>query len=787
MSNINSHDLYHNQNFNIITQEERNKIKHKFNQSKDTINTGVVPLSGFNQRIYNSQTNSQDFHPNQESDQHNFFSQLSGQTIQVNNIKQFHNNMEPFFGGSVRQNLTDGATSSIIENHTGNGKTYKHKSELKSMFDMERDMTHTFGSPNVNNDEIKSRYIPSQKRQNELPITQIRVGPGLNQGYTSKPSGGLNQANTREFVMPKDTNELRTLNNPKVSYKSRIVMGQKEPQRGLVVVPQKHKPDTFYKNTPDRWFKTGGQFKAQKIREKVYAKPTRRKNTISHYGGLGATHNAKSYRSSAVRKSRKNNYKNPWTRNLNGNNQWSINNQPVDSQVGDYGKHTIEIKNQERDITQRRQHNTNVKSIVEAIIMPVLDILRETRKENYVGNQRPDGNMNAQIPKKPTIHDPDDVMKTTIKETLIDNNHDGFIGTSMPNKLTVHDPDDVARTTIKETLIDNNHDGFIGTSMPNKPTIQDPDDIARTTIKETNIDNNHEGFIGTSMPSKLTVYDPDDIARTTVKETTIDNSHLGNISVATKLTIYDPEDIPKTTIKETTVENPNPNGFFHFSGPEYTYVRDPDDVIKITIKETTIDNDHTGFIEGAERHGIGSYNITQSRMVPRNTNKQFTSDYYYQGQGDGNVMGGGGKGYLVNKFDAKNTHKQFTSDYEYKGTAKHSTPNSMSYADKYNGRTNPNKEEISKGRNPTKTGVKVAIGRDKINNHIRRIEGDVVNIREPASQRVYEIGPQKNECGMTRSKDKLSEDINRERINPDNLKPLRDNPYAKPLDSIFPY
>jgi hypothetical protein len=86
-------------------------------------------------------------------------------------------------------------------------------------------------------------------RQNELPTAQVRVGPGLNQGYGWKPSGGLNQPNTRDFVLPKDTNDLRTLDNPKLSYKGRLVMGIKEKQRAVVVPPKKNRVETYYKNT----------------------------------------------------------------------------------------------------------------------------------------------------------------------------------------------------------------------------------------------------------------------------------------------------------------------------------------------------------------------------------------------------------------------------------------------------------------------------------------------------------------------------------------------------------
>ena len=72
-----------------------------------------------------------------------------------------------------------------------------------------------------------------------------------------------------------------------------------------------------------------------------------------------------------------------------------------------------------------------------------------------IGNPRPNGNMNAQIPNKQTVYDPNDVARTTIKETLI--SRKGNV--KGPNKLTVYDPNDVAKTTIKETLIHNNRKG----------------------------------------------------------------------------------------------------------------------------------------------------------------------------------------------------------------------------------------------------------------------------------------------------------------------------------------
>ncbi len=712
-SNYQQVDPYHTNQFNQMQAKERKIIENSFRSAKDTINTGVIAQEGFNQRVLNNRNSHLDFEP----DDNSFKSPLTGQIMRIEEFT--HNNMQPFFGGSVRQNTNVGANEKILENHTGNSTVYQEKMELKGMFDMERDVGNVFGTANFASEDVRNRYVPSQMRQNELPTAQVRVGPGLNQGYGWKPSGGLNQPNTRDFVIPKDTNELRTLDNPKLSYKGRIVMGVREKQRGIVVPPKKNRVETFYKNDSDRYFKTVGAFTKPKARSELYAKPTHRTNTRSYLGNAGPTTYTKPYQTPAIKLSTKHNYKTSGWRNADGKGQWSINNVSDDSKVGDYGKKAIEVKPQERDMTQTRQHYSNVKSVVQSIIMPILDMLKETKKENVVGNHRPDGNMSAQMPKKMTVYDPNDIARTTIKETTIDNNYVGIVGPAMPNKQTVYDPNDIARTTIKETMIDNDHIGFHGPIFGSKMTVYDPNDVLRTTIKETNIENMAPHInLTTTGPKSLTVYDPDDIMRTTIKETTIDNDHLGNIA-------------------------------------------------------------------GVERRNEG---YVLANMLPRNTQKQFLSDHYYQGHADAQTGVGKGRGYLVNKYEAKNTQKQFISDYYYQGHATHATTSApKSYASGYNAVINTNKDKVSMGRRPTDSNVKMAIGKDMINHQNKKIEADVINVREPYEDKLYSIPPQQNQCGLTTVKEKLSEDVNRERINPDNLKAFHDNPYTQSLSSVFPY
>ena len=98
---------------------------------------------------------------------------------------------------------------------------------------------------------------------------------------------------------------------------------------------------------------------------------------------------------------------------------------------------------------QKRTHVTNLMTLVKSVIAPLQDKLRGTRKDFIKGNPNPEGYMAANLPEKPTVHDPNDVARTTVKETTLEYDHEGHI--AGPNKITVHDPNDVARTTVKET------------------------------------------------------------------------------------------------------------------------------------------------------------------------------------------------------------------------------------------------------------------------------------------------------------------------------------------------
>ena len=151
-------------------------------------------------------------------------------------------------------------------------------------------MTYANGTPSYT-DFLQSRVNPSMRMANVKPWEEVRVGPGLNKGYTSSGSDGFNAGmEARKEWQPKTVDELRTTNNPKMVYNGVVLganAGSGRYNRGIVGKVEKNRPDTFYLNTPDRWFTTGGQEKAQRGRAEEVLRAENRPGTTREYFGVG--------------------------------------------------------------------------------------------------------------------------------------------------------------------------------------------------------------------------------------------------------------------------------------------------------------------------------------------------------------------------------------------------------------------------------------------------------------------------------------------------------------------
>merc|ERR1711974_75206 len=75
-----------------------------------------------------------------------FVSSLTG--MEMNSEDFTHNNMAPFFGGSVKQNTFDTANNTLLEPHTGVQQYSIPKEEKKPFFEPSKEMSYVFGTPN---------------------------------------------------------------------------------------------------------------------------------------------------------------------------------------------------------------------------------------------------------------------------------------------------------------------------------------------------------------------------------------------------------------------------------------------------------------------------------------------------------------------------------------------------------------------------------------------------------------------------------------------------------------
>ena len=679
--NISKKTLYNTDIINRAIKKEEKLVKKNFIKSKNAIDTNIIP-NYFNDKIINNRTTKIKFlenTPNQINtylerpsndriNNHNrdksnnqqitslekFFEPLSSKnnynckdkkyysslTNTYMNEEEFsHQNMVPFYSGDVKQNIDENATKGIFEAYQGYNNYQYPKQPTKPLFEPKKDLGFVNGTPNIT-EQVYDRYLPSMYRKNEVPIEAIKVGPGLNKGYCAEPTGGLQQFEAQTFALPKTTDELRTINNPKISYDGRVTGAPKSivTNRGLQSDISKNHPETYYIQTPDMYLKTTGAFTKPEMPSKFDAKDTNRQESINYEGiaAPAATH-IEPLRP-AIKTSTNINYINDGPRNANLQIYG-------DKDKNDYSINSYTVKPNERQTTEDKSIITNLTTNVKSIIAPILDLFRTTRKENIIGNPNKVGYLTG--PNKSTVYDPNDVTRTTIKETNIHNNTTGIMGGQIA-KGPAYDPNDITRTTIKESNIHNNKTGNMSGHIAKGP-VYDPNDITRTTIKETNIHNNNTGNMGGYI-SKGPAYDPNDITKTTIKETNIHNNKTGNMGGhITKGPVYDPNDITRTTIKETNIHNNKTGnmGGYITKGPAY----DPNDITKTTIKETNIHNNKTG--------NMGSGVVKGPAYDPNDITKTTIKETNIHNNKTGNMGSGVNKGPAYDPNDiAKTTMKE---------------------------------------------------------------------------------------------------------------------------------
>jgi len=353
----------------------------------------------------------------------NNFQSLTGNDINKSNFQ--HNNMTPYFGARITGATQDANISeTVLDNMAGTGSQFVRKTEQAPLFSPQKDVRYAHGAPN-NSDFYQSRVMPGSKMSNVKLWDEQKVAPGLDAGFNTTGQLGYNSGMAaREKWMDKTVDQLRVKTNPKQTFG---LANHEGPAYNFIKAPatqetqgkvEKHLPDTFFINTPDRWLTTTGLEKGQTSRAIQIDRDVNRATTTAEYFGGGSNTEGNSiYVPGEYQKAKR-----PELGPNGVTNPTAIGNGSAVEQ--DYGKDGYRNICNNRSTTST-QYFGEINGMVKAAIAPILDVLRPSRKENVIGNINPSGNVQSHVSAMP-VFNPADRTPTTMRETTegkLDCNH----------------------------------------------------------------------------------------------------------------------------------------------------------------------------------------------------------------------------------------------------------------------------------------------------------------------------------------------------------------------------
>lgn len=340
---------------------------------------------------------------------------LTGNYLDSQQFK--HNNMVPFNGGKVKGRTYDmNINESVLDNMIGSGSQTIKKIEQAPLFKPEQNIQWTYGMPNQS-DFYQSRVNPAMKNNNVKPFDTVMVGPGLDQGYGFNGSNGYNSGmEARDKWLPKTVDQLRVDTNPKLEYQLINHEGpansfiKTAPTTQMIGRVEKQRPDTYFINTQDRWLTTTGAEKGETLRPIQEMGVLRRNDIATEYMGPAGTIEVKATTAPQ-------NYE-PSKRHeaLQG----CINHSRATGQ----GNHTdkdvflrshTNYENNRSTVRQPETHRSGFSGAIGAVVAPIMDIFRPTRKDETINNVRIYGDGSSIS--KGYVYNPQDTTPTTVKET----------------------------------------------------------------------------------------------------------------------------------------------------------------------------------------------------------------------------------------------------------------------------------------------------------------------------------------------------------------------------------
>ena len=410
----------------------------------------------------------------------------------------YHNNMVPFFGSTVKQNVTDNAHEGKLRMHTGQWDyARKQKQEIAPMFAPEANIKNVYGDQQFleKMDQNIDRFIPSLMRTNEVPTERVYVTPGLNLGYQETATFGFHDP---VRVLPKTTNELRAKNKPKLTFDRPVVSGKALTQSGTKRPNQaKNRPELVVHNDNGKRNFGAKAVVAGSTERPEFLLGSALRTVSKYFVGAAKSVNPSERAAAPVagapvkRKQTKTSgtpYVTPATAQVK---------KPQLTAPGARAKDT-----KRKEGTEANAHKGYFTSLWKGLTMYAQEPARNTVKQTTeAAGAKQKLNLKSARLAGTTVFDPvSGAAKPTVKQTTEANTQGGgqLNLKSAHVAPTVHDPEDKPAYTLKDIVKVQHYKG-VSTPAVKKLTVWDPDQKAKTTVKQTTLAGNYLGGKNTTQ------------------------------------------------------------------------------------------------------------------------------------------------------------------------------------------------------------------------------------------------------------------------------------------------
>ena len=326
------------------------------------------------------------------------------------------------------QLYNNNATESRLDALTGAGSQYQRKSERAPLSAPQANMSNasTGGQAPNYSDFYQSRVVPVVKQNGVLPFAQERDTPG---GFALEMA-------YRDAGREKTVDELRTENNPRVSYELNGLEGPlKAPvnKPSVIGLVEHNRPDRFWVEGMDRLFTSVAptvfmQHQGNNAEHVQHPNVDRREETSGFYSGPAASQSVKSAASARVEQfapSSRIQYTEADTAGLIGVGS-AVTTQPykeetIGMQTGSYestmAQHTNNRTMILKDPSKSVRFGSGFAHAISAAIAPITDFLRPQRRDELGDNIRMFGNSFGHV-KEGAVGPERDAINATMQSRL---------------------------------------------------------------------------------------------------------------------------------------------------------------------------------------------------------------------------------------------------------------------------------------------------------------------------------------------------------------------------------